>query len=44
MGSAPTSFWGMAIFEAESYDKIMEVFSHPDYIRYGLPDEKNILD
>lgn len=34
----------MAIFEAESYDKIMEVLTHPEYLRTVSPDEPNMLD
>ena len=46
MGSSPqaSTFYGMAIFEAESYEKLLEVFSHPDYQRVVYPDEKVILD
>ena len=46
MGSSAqaTTFWGMAIFEAESYDKIMEVLTHPEYLRTVGPDELNMLD
>ena len=42
MGSSPqaATFWGMAVFEAESYEKLLEVFSHPDYQRVVFPDEK----
>ena len=34
----------MAVFEAESYEKLLEVFSHPDYQSVVYPDEKLILD
>ena len=46
MGASPRgrSLWGMAIFEAESWDKILEVFSHPEYQRVVYPDEKVIID
>lgn len=40
----PTPFWGMCVFEAESYDKIIEVLSHPEYMHRVFPDEKNFLD
>jgi hypothetical protein len=40
----PTPFWGMCVFEAESYDKIIEVLSHPEYMRRVFPDEKNLMD
>ncbi|KAJ3553104.1 hypothetical protein NM688_g3795 [Phlebia brevispora] len=39
-----TPFWGIVTFEAESYEKINEVFQHPDYLRVVFPDEENILD
>ncbi|EKM54099.1 uncharacterized protein PHACADRAFT_257711 [Phanerochaete carnosa HHB-10118-sp] len=39
-----TAFWGMATFEAESWDKILEVFSHPEYERVVFPDERRIID
>lgn len=39
-GSQALPYAGMAIFEAESYEKIMEVFTHPDYVRVVVPDEK----
>ena len=38
-GLEPVSFVGVAIFEAESFDKIQEVFQHPDYIRFVVQDE-----
>ena len=44
MGTIPSTFWGQVIFEAESYDKIIEVLSHPEYISRVFPDEKNFLD
>lgn len=44
MQTEATPFWGMAVFEAESYEEILEVFSHPDYIRIVFPDECKILD
>ena len=34
----------MATFEAESYDKIFEVFADPEYERVVFPDERKILD
>ena len=34
----------MAIFEAESYEKIIEVFTHPDYLRIVVPDEEKFFD
>lgn len=46
MGSSPqaSTFYGMAIFEAESYEKLLQVFSDPEYRRVVFPDEKTILD
>ena len=45
MGSSDaSSFYGMAVFEAESYEKLLEVFSHPDYQKVVYPDEQVILD
>jgi hypothetical protein len=46
MGSSTQActFYGMAVFEAESYEKLLEVFSHPEYQRVVFPDEKVILD
>lgn len=43
-GATPTSHYGMAIFEAESYEKIIEVFTHPDYLRIVVPDEEKFFD
>ncbi|KAF7797940.1 hypothetical protein EIP86_009147 [Pleurotus ostreatoroseus] len=42
--SEQTPFWGLVTFEAESYEKINEVLTDPEYIRVVFPDEKNILD
>ena len=39
-----SAFWGMAVFEAESWEKLLEVFSHPEYARVVYPDEQHILD
>ena len=46
MGSSPTTtpFYGMAVFEAESYDKIFQVFADPEYQRVVFPDEQKLLD
>jgi len=41
----PISEWdGMAVFEAESYDKIMEVLRDPEYIKVVIPDGHNFLE
>ena len=37
-------FWGMAIFEAESFEKVAEVFSDPEFLRIIPPDEKVVFD
>ncbi|KAI0700881.1 hypothetical protein BC835DRAFT_1265684 [Cytidiella melzeri] len=44
MNTAPSPYWGMCVFEAESYEKITEVLSHPEYTRVVFPDEKNFID
>ncbi|KAJ6508005.1 hypothetical protein C8R47DRAFT_1036853 [Mycena vitilis] len=45
MMGAPMSEWdGMAIFEAETYGKIFEVFTHPEYQEKVIPDEKSFMD
>lgn len=43
-GGAAVPFVGMAIFEAESYEKVFEVFTHPDYQRVVVPDEARFFD
>jgi len=44
-GAYPSASWGgLAIFEAESYDKIMEVFGSEEYQRVVHPDEAVFLD
>ncbi|KZP06485.1 hypothetical protein FIBSPDRAFT_318082 [Athelia psychrophila] len=41
----PLANWdGMVIFEGESYEKIMEVFTSAEYLDTAVPDEKNFLD
>ena len=35
---------GIAVFEAESYEKIIEVFTSPDYARVVVPDEEKFFD
>ena len=34
---------GAAIFEAESFEKIMEVFQDPEYIKVVVPDEMKFM-
>ena len=36
--------YGMAIFEAETYEKILEVFAHPDYTSIVVPDELKFMN
>ncbi|KAJ7761902.1 hypothetical protein DFH07DRAFT_814474 [Mycena maculata] len=41
---APKSEWdGMAIFEAESYVKIFEIFQSEEYQKVVVPDEKHFI-
>ncbi|KAF7976186.1 hypothetical protein HWV62_7352 [Athelia sp. TMB] len=41
----PLAKWdGMAIFEGESFEKIMEVFSSPEYFAKVAPDEDTFID
>lgn len=44
MGFATSAFHGIALFEAESYEKILEVFTSQEYQNIGFPDEQNFLD
>lgn len=37
-------FYGMAIFEAESDEKIMAIWEDPDYLRIIRPDEDKFFD
>lgn len=41
---APVPYYGMAIFEGESFEKIFEVFNHPEYQKVVLPDEERFFD
>ena len=34
----------MSIFEAESVEKIFEVFTHPEYMRVVVPDEQKFFN
>lgn len=39
----PVAPWhGMAIFEAESYEKIMAIFQDEEYMRVVIPDESKV--
>ncbi|KAI0718985.1 hypothetical protein C8T65DRAFT_706632 [Cerioporus squamosus] len=44
MGFDIPPYRGLAIFEAESYEKVMEVFTSEEYARLCEPDEKHYLD
>jgi hypothetical protein len=35
---------GIATFEAESIEKILEIFQDPEYLRVIVPDENRFLD
>lgn len=43
-GVATTPFYGMAIFEAESFEKLIEVFTDAEYLAVVVPDEDNFFD
>lgn len=43
-GGSITAFQGLAVFEAESFEKVMEVFSSQEYLSASIPDEANFLD
>lgn len=36
-------YWGMAVFEAESYEKLFAVFENPEYLEKIVPDEQNFI-
>ncbi|KAI0633462.1 hypothetical protein C8Q77DRAFT_1217856 [Trametes polyzona] len=40
----PQEYRGVAVFEAESYEKILEVFLSEEYKRLAYDDELNFLD
>ncbi|RPD63933.1 hypothetical protein L226DRAFT_567889 [Lentinus tigrinus ALCF2SS1-7] len=42
-GYMPPPFFGMAIFEAETIEKIYEVFQDEEYRRVVVPDEENFM-
>ncbi|TFK85355.1 hypothetical protein K466DRAFT_494925 [Polyporus arcularius HHB13444] len=44
LGFDVPAYHGLTIFEAESYEKIMEVFTSEEYARICQPEEKNYLD
>lgn len=38
------SFYGMALFEAETMEKILEVFSDREYLRVVVPDGEKFFN
>ena len=44
MGASVTTFHDMAVLEAESYEKVLEVLSSEEYLSVGIPDEAKFLD
>ncbi|KAI0769379.1 hypothetical protein BD413DRAFT_493483 [Trametes elegans] len=44
MGFNLIEYGGLAVFEAESYEKIFEVFQSEEYKQIVLPDEPNFID
>ena len=42
-GYTPPPYAGMAIFEAESIEKIYEVFADEEYVRLVIPDEERLF-
>lgn len=37
-------YGGVAIFEAETLEKILEIFTDEDYLRIAVPDEEKFVD
>ncbi|KAF5385132.1 hypothetical protein D9615_000971 [Tricholomella constricta] len=44
MGLTAPDWDGFAVFDAESYDKLFEVFSSEEYAKIAVPDEENFID
>lgn len=44
MGLPSVPYYGMAIFEAESYEKIFQVFINQEYSEVIVPDEEKFFD
>lgn len=44
MGLAQTPYWGIAIFEAESYEKLLAFAKDPEYLEKVVPDELKFVD
>lgn len=43
-GVAAMPYIGIATFEAESVEQILEIFQDPEYLRIIVPDENKFLD
>ena len=43
-GSAQPKFWSLAILEAESPEKILEIFKDEEYLRVVAPDESVVCN
>lgn len=43
-GGPRAPYYGIAIFEAESFEKIVEVFTSEEYLRVVVPDEEKFFD
>lgn len=43
-GFATTDWDGLAVFDAVSMEKIMEIFGDPEYKEKVIPDEQNFID
>lgn len=43
-GAPTTPFYGMAVFEAESMENIMAIFTGEEYNRVVIPDEEKFFD
>lgn len=43
-GNAPMPYGGVAIFEAETLEKILEIFKDEEYLRVVAPDTEKFVD
>ena len=43
-GSTHPKFWALAVLEAESPEKILEIFQDEEYLRVVAPDESVVCD
>ena len=44
MGMYKSPFYGIAVFEAETPEKILEITTDPDYLRIIRPDEEKFFN